>query len=288
MNLLQKKSAVDQRKAFHKSSVLRNKQPFKEHVSELRRRLYYVSLTIGIGAMCAYFVQQQVVNILLKPAGSQRFIYTTPGGGIDFLFRVCIYSGIIISLPVIVYNLLAFVTPMMDAASKQFITIMTIASGILAVFGVLFGYFVGLPTALHFLLHQFSTVQIRPLVTIQSYLSFVIAYALGAALIFQLPIILICINRIHPLSPQKLFHYERWVILVAFIMAGLMNPTPNLISQLIVAGPFIIVYQVGIGIIYFMNKMVKPRQKITGLMQYDEVRRKRRNERRQVASGYPF
>jgi sec-independent protein translocase protein TatC len=76
----------------------------------------------------------------------------------------------------------------------------------------------------------------------------------GSALLFQLPLILVFINRIKPLQPKQLLHYERWVILAAFVMAGLMNPTPNIISQLLVAGPFILMYQVGIGIIAVINR----------------------------------
>jgi sec-independent protein translocase protein TatC len=80
------------------------------------------------------------------------------------------------------------------------------------------------------------------------------AYILGSALLFQLPIALICINRIKPLKPSRLFHYERWIILAAFVLSGLMNPTPNIISQLIVAVPFILMYQVGIAIIAIVNR----------------------------------
>jgi sec-independent protein translocase protein TatC len=235
------------------------KQPFIEHAHELRRRLYYIVLSVIAVSSGIYFVQQQVVNALLKPSHGQHFIYTSPGGGIDFLFRVCIYAGLIFSTPVIMYNTLGFLEPLLTASSRRFILFISFISGILAVAGVIFGYFIGLPAALHFLLHQFKSVQIQPLVTIQSYLHFVMAYILGSALLFQLPIILICINRIKPLKPLRLFHYERWVILAAFVLAGLMNPTPNLFSQLIVAGPFIIMYQFGIGIIAIINSSKRPK-----------------------------
>jgi sec-independent protein translocase protein TatC len=256
-----KKKTVDHRrttpnKAASTGHVL---LPFIEHLHELRRRIYYVAASVFVWGAATYAIQQHVVNALLRPANGQHFIYTSPGGGIDFLFRVCIYTGLILSTPVIVYNLLGFIEPLMSRGSRRFIILSSLICAFLAILGVSFGYYVGLPAALHFLFHQFTTVQIKTLVTIQSYLSFVIAYMLGSALIFQMPIIIVSINRIKPLKPQNLFHYERWIILAAFVLAGLMNPTPNLFSQLLVAGPFILVYQFSILLVAIMNRHRRPK-----------------------------
>src|ERR1700755_66358 len=84
----------------------KRKQPFIEHLHELRRRLMYVALSVLCWGTAAYFVQQQIVSFLLAPAHSQKFIYTTVGGGIDFLFRVCLYTGFLCSIPVLFYQLL--------------------------------------------------------------------------------------------------------------------------------------------------------------------------------------
>lgn len=250
---------------------------FAEHVQELRRRLYYVAASVVFWGCAAYAVQQHVVNILLRPAKGEHFIYTSPGGGIDFLFRICVYSGIVFSLPVIIYNALRFVEPLLAKGSKRFILFGSFMSGLLAIAGIIFGYYLGLPAALHFLLHQFTTVQIQPLVTIQSYLGFVIVYMVGSAMIFQLPLLLLFINRIKPLKPRRLLRYERWVILAAFVLAGLMNPTPNVVSQLLVAGPFIIAYQVAIIMIALLNR---PRRqtRIQRLSKQDEAIRIQRQQ----------
>lgn len=216
--------------------------------------MYYIAASVLLWGCAAYGVQQHLVNVLLRPARGEHFIYTSPGGGIDFLFRICAYSGIVLSLPVIVYNVLRFIEPLISKGSRRFIAAGSLLSGLLAAGGVVFGYYVGLPAALHFLLHQFQTVQIQPLVTIQSYLGFVIVYMVGSAMLFQLPLLLLLINRIKPLKPRRLLHYERWVILAAFVMAGLMNPTPNVFSQLLVAGPFILMYQLGIILIAIINR----------------------------------
>lgn len=244
-------------------------QPFIEHVYELRHRLFWVMVSVGVVGALTYAVQQHVVNLLLRPAKGQQFIYTSPGGGIDFLFRICIYTGIAFSTPVIVYHLLRYLEPLIREDALRFIVIGSIASGVLAVAGIIFGYEIGLPKVLTFLLHQFVTQQIRPLVTIQSYMSFVMVYMVGSALLFQIPLVLIVLNRIKPLKPRNLFRYEKFVIGGSFIAAGLMNPTPNLLSQLVVAGPMIAMYQIGIGIIWVVNRRARRPKHVLKLLERD-------------------
>jgi sec-independent protein translocase protein TatC len=197
---------------------------------------------------------------------------------VDFQFRLSLYVGIIASIPIIVYQLLRYIEPLINKASARFIAWGSAVSGVLALGGVAFGYFVGLPAAMNFLLHQFVTLQIKPMLTIQSYMSFVMVYMLGSAMLFQLPLILIFINRIKPLKPSKLFHYERWVILLAFVLSGIMNPTPNLLAQLIVAGPIIVMYQVGIGIIAYLNRKRRPAH-VEKLLEKDRALQAERLER---------
>lgn len=228
--------------------------PLVEHLNELRRRIIFSVASIAVVAIGAYFVQQHIVNLLLWPAHGQQFIYTNVGGGISFLFKLCMYVGLAVCMPVIVYHLLRYLQPLLESQSNRFILLACLACGIFAAAGMAFGYFIGLPAALHFLLHQFTTKQIHPLLTIQEYLSFVIAYMFGSALLFQIPLILLFINRFKPLKPSRLWHYERWVILGAFIVSGLMNPTPEIVSQLALAGPIILMYQLGILVIWYVNR----------------------------------
>jgi len=250
-----------------------------EHVRELRKRVSYIALSVGFFAAVAYSVEHHIVDALLRPAAGQQFIYTSPGGGIDFLFRVCLYSGIIASIPVILYQILRYMQPLITKASAHFIGWWSLASGILAIAGVLYGYFWGLPAALHFLLHQFVTKQIQPLVTIQSYMSFVMVYMVGSALLFQVPLILLFINRIRPIKPQRLFKYERHVIVGATIIAALMNPTPNVFALLFLAGPIILMYQLGIGLIWYLNRGTNQPPIVDELLQKDAETQAARTER---------
>jgi sec-independent protein translocase protein TatC len=252
-----------------------DKLPLIAHIQELRRRLFYVAACVATGSALAYGLERQLVTILLRPSHGQNFIYTSPLGGMNFLFSVCLDIGLVIATPVILYHLLAFLRPVMKDTTNRFLFVASAAAGVVALAGVVFGYFIGLPSALNFLLHQFTTVQVRPLITIQSYMSFVSMYLFGSALMFQLPLILLIINRIKPLKPKGLFKYERHLIVGAFIVAFVMNPTPNIIDQMLVVVPIIIMYQLGIAMIWFVNRHGDP-EMLRSLRAQDEARRAER------------
>jgi sec-independent protein translocase protein TatC len=268
------------------AAVVDGRRPFIEHVHELRRRIFYIALSIGVWGSVAYAVEHQIVHFLLRPAKDQQFIYTSPGGGIDFLFRLCLYVGIIMSIPVIVYQLLRYVQPLLKQESTKFIAIGSSISGVLAVIGMAYGYFWGLPAALEFLLNQFVTKQIQPLVTIQSYMSFVLVYMLGSAMLLQVPLVLIFINRIKPIKPKMLLKYERHVIVAAIVLAALMNPTPNIFALLFIAAPIVFMYQVGIFIIWRTNLYKTPHKRaahVVDLIEQDLTKQAERLSRAQSA-----
>lgn len=133
------------------------------------------------------------------------------------------------------------------SAQKKSYTLI-IGSFLLLVAGILFGYLVAVPSALTFL-YGFADAYIDASLTAESYLNFIIAYTIGIGLVFQIPLILLLINSIKPLTPGGLMKSERWIILGSVIVAAVITPTPDPINQLIVAGPVIIVYQIGVIII---------------------------------------
>lgn len=254
------------------------KVPLIQHIHELRRRLFYVAACIAVGSAVAYGLEHQIVEILLRPSHGQNFIYTSPLGGMNFLFSVCLDIGLVVATPIIIYQLLAFLQPLMQNTTRKFLLIASGAAGVVAIAGVLFGYFIGLPSALHFLLHQFTTVQVRPLITIQSYMQFVALYLFGCALMFQLPLIILLINRIKPLKPSNLFKYERHLIVGAFVIAFIMNPSPNIVDQLFVVLPIIITYQLSILMLWLVHRSGKPSQ-LQLLREQDAQRRAERASR---------
>jgi sec-independent protein translocase protein TatC len=262
------------------------RQPFIEHLYELRKRLIYIVASIIVISVLAYFVQEKLVDFILKPAKQQQFIYTSPAGGIGFLFQLCTYVGIIFSIPIIIYQILQFLAPVMHKDVRRYIIRCSLFSAILAVIGFCFGYFIGLPIALHFLGHQFTTKQIHPLFSIQEYMSFVMIYLVGSVILFQIPLILMFINRIRPYKASKLLKYERHVIVIAFIVAIIMAPTTNVFDQLIIAVPTILMYQLGIFLVWRQNRGIHRPKNVRDLLVLDQKHQQERQEK--LSSAVPI
>lgn len=257
----------------------RDKIPLIDHLRELRRRLAYIAATVVVGGIVAYGFEHQIIGVLLRPSEGQQLIYTSPMGGMNFLFTVCLNIGLLVATPVIVYQLLAFMRPLMRDTTRRFLLLAATAAGATALAGVLFGYFAGLPSALHFLLNQFTSDQVQPLITVQSYTQFVALYLLGSALMFQLPLIVLLINRIKPLKPQSLLKYERHVAAGSIILALVINPSPRPADQLFMVIPLFMSYQIAIFLLWFVQRQPAPSKRLQHMREQDALRQAERLRR---------
>lgn len=237
-------------------SVTATQPTFLDHIIELRTRLFWVVASILVASGIGYGIQNQIIHALVKPLGSQQLFYLTPVGGLTFIFRVSFYFGIIVSVPVIVYQLYRFFEPLMPTHRKRSVVLYFFFSIILAATGVIFAYFISLPAALHFLT-GFHLDHITAMLTVDSYMSFVTTYLLGAAALFQIPLLLLIINNITPLKPSGLLKYERHVLLAAFIISAIISPTPDMFNQTILALPIIGMYQIGLLLIWWKSHRAK-------------------------------
>lgn len=229
-------------------------QPFSEHVRELRQRLIYSFAALLMGSIVGYAIHERILTLITHPL-HQKLYYTTPTGGFNAIIKISILFGVIVAVPVFVYQLGKFLSPAFKHHNIRAFR-MAFLSVILALLGVLFAYYISLPAALHFLAN-IDTNNLQSLITINEYLNFASAYVAGFALLFQLPLILLFINRIKPQRPGGLMRYQKWVILVSFILAAVLTPTPDPINQAIMALPIILLYQFSIGLIWIVNRRNK-------------------------------
>ena len=236
-----------------------HKSPLADHIGEFRRRSLWCVLALVFGGVLGYKYQDQIITWLVKPLGQQLF-YTSPTGGFDFLIKICLFFGFILAVPVIIYNIFKFISPAIPPhISYSFIKIIII-SILLALGGVAFAYFVSLPAALHFL-NNFTNQQVSSLISAQEYFNFVMIYMAGFALLFQMPLVFSFINKVKPLKPARLLKQQRIVILVSFIVAAILTPTPDPINQALMAAPIIALYQTSIGVVWRDNRRIKPKNR---------------------------
>ena len=226
---------------------------FLDHLHELRGRLFWVGLWFMAASVAVYPLFDHIVRLLTAPLEGKQLYYLTPAGGLSFIIKICMYIGAILVLPVIIYHLFQFVSPVMKPVYRRAVITYTLASAVLAVCGVAFAYYACLPAALHFLT-RINIDQINSLLTVDSYVSFVFAYVLAGALLFQIPLVLLIINSITPLKPTQVLSYQRHVIVIAFVVAAILTPTPDVINQTIMALPIIAMYQLGVVAVWAKNR----------------------------------
>lgn len=260
-----------------------SKQTAGQHLKELRTRLFIVAVFFIAGACIAYNFQDQVVHAVLAPLKGEKLVYLNPAGGFSFIFMISIYAGLALALPVLIQQLYVFIRPALPASAQKKSFMLIVGGFLLLLAGVAFGYFVAVPNALTFL-YSFADQYINASLTADSYLNFVIAYTLGIGMVFQIPLLLILINSVKPLSPGGLMKSERWVIVISFIVAAIITPTPDPINQTIIAAPVIIVYQIGVVIIlygYFKRRRIEKQ------LNKKALAAERRNAKRGVVTQQP-
>jgi sec-independent protein translocase protein TatC len=222
--------------------------PFFEHIRELRRRIMWSLLFIGVGAGVGYYLYEKLLYVLQLPYGHELY-YTTPTGALSFLIKVCLTFGFIVGLPMLTYQLLAFIAPIAKMHTRRIIALYLLASVSLAAAGIGFAYFVSLPAALHFLVNFGNPDSVQALITANEYFNFVLSYLAGFAVLFQIPLIMMGVNRITPQKPLKLLKGTKYVVLLSFIVAAILTPTPDPFNQAIMAGPMIVLYLASIGLV---------------------------------------
>ena len=242
------------RKISNSSQVSGSSPVFMDHIRELQWRLAIVALAFLVTGAAVYPFFDKIVALLLKPLGNNlSLVYLTPGGAFNFAVQVCIYAAMIGALPVALYHIYRFVMPAVEKTTLRGVLGYSLSSLLLAAVGVAFSYFLALPAAIQFLT-SFDLKNISPMLTVESYLSFVMTYLLAGALLFQLPLIMAIINRIKPMTPRMLMSGQRHVILWSVVFAAVISPTPDAVNQLLLAVPIIVMYQVGIVIILLKNR----------------------------------
>ena len=229
---------------------------FLDHLEELRWRLVRSLSAIIIGSIISFGNIDSILNILLEPTKMTSHPINLQVLSVQGMFLIkwfiSLISGIIISLPYLIYQLWSFIAPGLFANEKKFVFPVVFFGFSSFIIGVLFGYVVIVPFSLEF----FSGIGIEDVnnnFSIQYYFSFLTWLLLGAGLIFQLPVISLILSSIGILTPSFMRHYRRHSIVAILIASSFITP-PDPISMLIMSVPLGLLYEASIGISWVVNR----------------------------------
>lgn len=214
------------------------------HIKELRTRLFVLALIFIVASGVAYVFREDIAHVLMAPLDGQKLYNLTPGGQFSFILKIIMWAGIAATIPFFIASLYSFIAPALPERARRHGPKILFFSMILLCAGAVFGYIYAIPGAMRFLL-SFADGLVTPMITGESYLNFVLAYTVGLGVLFQIPLLMIIINWATPLKPKMLLSMERYVIVIAFVAAAIITPTPDPTNQAIIAAPVIAMYQVG-------------------------------------------
>jgi len=237
--------------------------PLTEHLTELRKRIFISLGSVLLVFLVAFNFSAEIFNVLTLPLSAEMklsvttpyiqfkdkpptpLVFLAPAEAFWMHFKVAFMAALVLSLPVIFLQFWKFISPGLLPKEKKYFLPFLFFSVLLFSVGAVFCFVIILPFAMTFLL-GYKTAQLSPMLSVGSYIDFCLKFILAFGVIFELPLVIIFLTRFGIVTPSALARNRKYAILVAFIVAAILTPTPDAFNQTLMAVPIILLYEVGI------------------------------------------
>ncbi len=224
--------------------------PLTGHLEELRWRLIYSATTVFVCFVILWSFADTLFAVVRYPLGDHALIAIAPAEAFFAYMKVSFYGALALSMPALLYHAWEFVAPGLLAVERRYTGWFVTIGTLFFVIGASFCYFVVLPFGLDFLL-TFGGDQITAQTTVEYYLSFVIKMTVAFGIVFEMPVAIVLLARLGIVTPEKLASSRPYVFVGCFLVGAILTP-PDVFSQLIMAAPMVILYEVSIIVSRFM------------------------------------
>jgi sec-independent protein translocase protein TatC len=221
------------------------KLTFMGHIRELRGRLAWSVLALGITTIIAFVFADKIFHFLIAPAGDIHLIYTEMTEMFSAYMIVSLAGGFVLAMPFFVYQIVMFVSPALTRREKKYVYIALPWITLMFLGGVAFGYLILLPPAMKFLI-TFGSDIATPQIKIGNYITLVTRLLVAIGAVFETPVIITFLSSLGIVSPQWLSNKRKWAYIGGFILAAIITPTMDPINQSLVAAPLIVLYEISI------------------------------------------
>jgi sec-independent protein translocase protein TatC len=237
---------------------LEGRMSFFEHLGELRKRLAYSLIAIGIGAIVGLAISEKVLTWISMPMQhalqaahqTDKLIYTSPTGVVGLIIHLGFYLGFVLASPFVFYQVWLFVAPGLYRHERRAVVTFVVSAVALFLSGIAFGYFVLLPYVLRFLIAFQGPFE--PLISINEYFDLSLWVLLGLGLLFELPVLIFFLSLIGVVTPRFLWKNTRYAVLIITVIAAIFTPTPGDVTMLVFMALMMVLYFVGIGVSYMV------------------------------------
>ncbi|MDD4802383.1 MAG: twin-arginine translocase subunit TatC [Syntrophomonas sp.] len=240
--------------AFKKLSA-DEKQTILEHLEELRKSIIISLTAVLIAAVACFSFNEQLLSIVTQPLRSidQILIVTAVTEAFFVKLHISIWAGFVIAFPIVAWSVWRFIKPALYPHEKKYIYILFPITVILFALGVLFAYFAVLPLVLNFFVY-IAGENLETMFKVDQYVAFVMSFTIPFGLVFELPVITFFLTKLGIINPDMLTRNRKYAILVIVILAGVLTPGPDPVSQMLMAIPVYLLFEVSI----LISKLSKP------------------------------
>ena len=224
-----------------------DKMPFMEHLGELRTRIMRSLFWLLGGTFIALFRAEQITDYLARPVTKlgYKLVFTAPAEAFWVQMKVALICGLFLAAPGILWQVWAFIAPGLHEHEKKYAAPFVIIGSVMFLAGGAFSLFVVTPYAIQFLL-SYARDTLQPMITLENHIDFLLKFTLAFGLVFELPLVITLLARMGVVTSKQLARNRKYAILGAFIAGAVLTPTPDAFNQTLMAGPLILLYEVGI------------------------------------------
>ncbi len=241
--------SAEEKAEIEAQNIAEGNMSLVDHLTELRKRLIRMILSITLGTGVAYFFLDEIMHHLMKPAG--KLYYMQPAEAFFVYLKVCIFAGFLLAVPIVFYQGWKFLLPALTKHERRVMGIVLPSSVLLFFGGITFSFLFVLPAGIKFFM-GFGNEDLAPMFSIDKYISFVIAFVLPFGVIFELPLVIVILAKLGFVSSALLRKYRKIVIFAAFVIGAVISPTPDVFSQSMIAIPMFLLYEASIIIVRFV------------------------------------
>jgi sec-independent protein translocase protein TatC len=224
------------------------KMSFLDHLGELRSRIIWSLVPTLVGVLVAFRFSDLIIKFISRPltkAGSQ-LVFLSPTEAFWTSMKVSMIAGLFLAMPVILWQVWAFIAPGLHRHERRYAGPFVLIGSLLFLGGGAFALLVVVPFAITFLVGFGQAQGIKDMISVSNHVDFVIKFTLAFGVVFELPLAITMLSKMGLVTPQFLAKNRKYAILVNFIVAAILTPTPDILNQSLMAGPLILLYEVGI------------------------------------------
>lgn len=231
--------------------------PLQDHLEEIRKRALVVFFVFILFSSMSFYYVKELLNFLKIPAGEElgRLSVFSPTAAILSFFKIAFACGFACTLPVILYEIWMFIRPAMDRRLARKGLLFIVSGTALFTMGALFSFFFLVPASLRFLL-SIGKDELWFMISLDSYVSFVLAFMLGGGLVFEMPCAAFILSKAGILTSHRMVHGWRVALVVILIAAGLITPTPDVVNMMLMAAPMLVLYLFSV----FVARLAEPKK----------------------------